>query len=133
MAKATKENVGPSRFRPSLAASKTGRPDADELKRIRRYNLAVWRLVNGRGVPTREVAILTGLSEKAIRRRCDRADAMIDLAEKTGGYEGIRPADAQYLRRAYGRSDSPEVVDFLKRHGLAVQRFKAEQFDPEMN
>lgn len=108
----------PSSCQPSRAHiddSRPGRSGAPERNRIKRYNLAIWRLINGKGSATRELAVLTGLTPKAIERRSAKAGQQYSDNELRGEDGGLTYAERKYLEIHYTRSQDPSVHDFVKR------------------
>lgn len=103
-----------NRFTPTVVGSKVGRPTESDLGRIRRYNLAIWRLIHGKGSVYEEVAILTGLSPKAIERRADRA-AKNCTDEELNDQRGVfTDVEQRYFSLEYGKSKDPEVRKFFQ-------------------
>jgi hypothetical protein len=75
------------------------------------YNLALYRLVHADDYRVRNLAIITGLSERAIYRRCQR---VAESEEKTQSPSQKEDSDLRaYMFRRYADSKDPAVQEFL--------------------
>ncbi|WP_406698603.1 sigma factor-like helix-turn-helix DNA-binding protein [Singulisphaera sp. Ch08] len=102
------------RLAPSLASSRIGKPTNAEMQTVRRYNLAIHRLVHGKGSSTEEIAILTGLSPKAIERRLYRASKACS-GEELNAESGVLSArEREYLSKRYADMNDPAVKSFVQ-------------------
>lgn len=102
------------RLAPSAATtSRKGRPTKADTARVRRYNLAIWRLIHGKGSAIEEVSILTGLPKHSVKRRYQRVEYACNEQELNGDGGSLDADDRKYLALYYGRSKDPEVVEFI--------------------
>jgi len=98
---------------PTAAVVGRGRKKPEELARSRRYNLAIWRLLNGKGSAAEEVSILTGLSVDAILKRQWRAENEA-AQEELDSCSGVFTDDERrYLSKRYANMSDPAVKAFV--------------------
>lgn len=90
-----------------------GRPTRAATDRIRRVNIAMWRLVHGKGNLCHEIGIIAGISADSARNRVWDAENSYSPQELECSEGKLSPAELKYLERRFGRSDDPSVRQFL--------------------
>lgn len=103
-----------SRLAPSAARSKPGRPNAEELAVVRRYNLALYRLANGKGSVSEELSVVTGLTPWSIERRCYRAEKNCSENELNAESGVLSRRDRGYMSARYANMSDPAVKSFVR-------------------
>lgn len=81
----------------------------------RPYNLALWRVVDGRGNRIRALSVLTGLSECAITKRCQKIRHNHAPKEADEAGEGLTIDERRAVAHQYRKSTDPAVREFLDR------------------
>lgn len=104
-----------SRIAPYVSASNAGRPNKAEMEFVQRYNLAIWRLMHGKGDMRAELSIVTRLSPMSIDRRCYRIESRLtDEEREFRDKQEVAASDLSYLQNAYGRNKNPAVQEFIR-------------------
>jgi hypothetical protein len=88
----------------------------------REFNVALLRIIEGRGSVVRSLSVVTNLSENAIKSRAcrvrhDATDAELNPCE--GAFE---PHDLRYLTAVFKDSKDPAVREFIGTHNAPIRR-----------
>jgi len=88
----------------------------------RSFNVALYRIINGKGGVIKSLSVITGLSPQAIKSRIARvrvsyADQEVDLYAND-----LEPDEARYMQAHYKDFDDPAVRDFIQAHAAPLRR-----------
>ncbi len=80
----------------------------------RKYNVALYRIVQGEPGVVSHLGVVTGLSEDSIKQRVARVRHEYPPEELDPYHGRLSPDEMAHLSRAYGRSKDPVVQAFLQ-------------------
>jgi hypothetical protein len=81
----------------------------------RSFNVALLRIVDGKGSTLEHLAEITGLSIDSLKGKIKRARYDYTDEERDGPANDLDSDERRYFARYYGRESDPEVQEFLSR------------------